>query len=107
MMHDGGGGAPKITVDPEEITTIHNQLQNIISELASKVEPNIMKLGELNFYTAGKAKEAMDAYADANEKIMELYDNYVRASTLVIDTLVKMVETDEEIAKQIFEKLEG
>lgn len=105
MMHDGGGGAPRITVDPDEITTIYNYLQDIITELESQVEPNIIKLSELNFYTAGKAKEAMDAYADANEKIMDLYDNYVRISTIVVDILNKMIETDEAIAEQIIAKL--
>lgn len=102
----GGSAAGNITINPDEITSIYNQLQAIITELESNVTPNIKKLGEINYYEAGKAKEAMEVYAEANEKVMDLYDNYVRASTLVIDVLNKMIQTDEAVAQQIIAKLE-
>ncbi|CDQ40390.1 MULTISPECIES: hypothetical protein [Virgibacillus] len=101
-----GGGGAQINVHPDEITTIYNQLQAIIAELESSVTPNIQKLGEIDYYQAGKAKPAMEVYAEANEKLMDLYDNYVRASTLVIDVLNTMIETDQAIAEQIIAKLE-
>lgn len=105
-MGGSGGGGIHINVQPDEITSVFNQLQAIITELESNVTPNIKKLGELNFYQAGKAKQAMGVYTEANEKFMDLYDNYVRASTLVIDVLNTMIETDQAIAEQIIAKLE-
>ncbi|MUK87589.1 hypothetical protein GMD78_04135 [Ornithinibacillus sp. L9] len=99
-------GASNITISTDEITSIFNQLQAIITELDSNVTPNIKKLGELNFYQDGKAKKAMAAYAEANEKMLDLHDNYVRASSLVIEVLNKMMETDQAIAQQIIAKLE-
>ncbi|QTN00539.1 MULTISPECIES: DUF5344 family protein [Bacillaceae] len=105
-MGSTGVGGAKINVNPDEITSIFNQLESIISELESNATPYIKKLGELDYYKAGKAKEAMEAYDEANEKFMDLYDNYVRASTLVIDVLNTMIETDQAIAEQIIAKLE-
>lgn len=68
--------------------------------------PGYRKIKDTNFYKAGKAMEAMEAYPDANEKFMELQDHYARISTLVIHTLEKMIETDEAIAAKIIEALE-
>src|SRR5690554_4520985 len=105
VMSNGGGSAPLITVNPDEMTTIHTSIQEIITELESNVTPNVEKLGQLKYYTDGKAKEAMEIYAEANEKVLDLQDNYVRASTLVIDTLMTMMEADAAIAEQIIAKL--
>ncbi|MEN1967627.1 hypothetical protein WMZ97_06050 [Lentibacillus sp. N15] len=102
----GAGAGVTIDISPDEITTIYNQLQDIITELESNTTPNIEKLGKLNFYKAGKAKESMEVFADANEKLNDLYENYVRASTLVIDVLNKMIEADQAVAEQIIAKLE-
>ena len=41
----------------------------------------------------------------ANEKIKDLYANYSRAATLVVETLNSMMEADEAIAQQIIDKL--
>ncbi|MDS9473270.1 hypothetical protein [Sporosarcina pasteurii] len=101
----GGGAAPLIEINPDEITTIYNHLQEIITELESNVVPNVEKIGELNYYTAGKAEKAMEVYAEANTKILELQDHYVRASTLVIDILNTMLQTDAEVAEKIIAKL--
>lgn len=105
MSNGGGGSAPQITINPDEITTIYKSLVEIMTELESNVTPNVEKLGQLKYYTEGKAKKAMEVYAEANEKVLELQDNYARASTLVIDILDTMVQTDADIAEQIFTKL--
>lgn len=96
-----------IAINPDEITTIYNQLLEIITELESNVTPNVEKLSQLNYYTDGKAKKAMEVYAEANEKVLDLQDNYMRASTLVIDILNTMIETDAKLAEQIIAKLGG
>lgn len=101
------GGAIPIKFDPDEMTTIYNHLLDITDELKSNVEPNIIQLGELNFYEAGNAIKAISVYGEANEKIMDLYDNYFRASTLVTDILNQMIETDHVLAAQINEKIGG
>lgn len=102
---DTGGGAPQIIIDPDEITTIYNHLLDIITELETNVEPNTRFLGQANFYEAGKAMKAIEVYAEANDKIMDLYDNYLRASTLVVDILNQMIAADQAIAEQIIAKL--
>ncbi|MGE6260575.1 hypothetical protein ACQKCU_22290 [Heyndrickxia sporothermodurans] len=104
-MMDGGGSSVLINVNPDEITTIYNYLDEITKELETNASPNIEKLGSLNYYTEGKAKKAMEVYAEANKKVMELYDNYNRASTLVIDILNTMMKADRAIAEQIIAKL--
>lgn len=106
VMSSGGGSAPLITINPDEMTTIHTSIQEIITELESNVTPNVEKLGQLKYYTDGKAKEAMEIYAEANQKVLDLQDNYIRASTLVIDTLNTMMEADAAIAEKIIAKLE-
>ncbi|NMD71591.1 hypothetical protein HHO41_14910 [Bacillus sp. DNRA2] len=103
--HGGTGGA-KILVNPDEITTIYNYLQEILTELKTNAEPNIQKLSNLDFYTDGKAMEVMKVYHEANEKVMDLSDQYIRASSLVIDILNTMMKADNEIAQQIIAKLE-
>lgn len=105
MSSGGGGSASLINVNTDEMTTIFTYLQEIITELESNAASSIEKLGNIDFYTEGKAKKTMEVYAEANEKIMDLYDNYSRASTLVIDILNTMMEADQEIAEQIIAKL--
>ncbi len=105
QMETSGGGTT-INVRADELTSIYTKLEAIITELESNAVPNISTLGELNYYEAGKAKEAMEVYTDANKKMLDLYDNYMRASTLVIDTLNAMIEADQAIAEQIIAKLE-
>lgn len=106
-MHTSqGSSASSITIDPTEITNIYKTLLAIMTELESNALPAIEKIKDTNFYKAGKAMEAMEAYPDANEKFMELQDHYARISTLVIHTLEKMIETDEAIAAKIIEALE-
>jgi len=102
----GGGGSSKlIYLNPDEMTNIFKYLDEILKELESNAAPNIEKLGNLNYYTEGKAKKTMEVYAEANQKVMELYDNYTRASTLVIDILNTMIQADAAIAEQIMAKL--
>ncbi len=103
----GGSGGQKIHVNPDEITTIYKQLEAIINELETNAMPNIQKLGSLNFYTEGKAMKAMEVYPEANQKVSDLLDHYIRAETLVIDILNTMMQADKEIAEQIIGKLEG
>lgn len=102
---DGGGSDLLINIDPDEITTIYKLLQGIIMELENNAAPNIEKLGNLGYYIEGKAKKAMKVYAEANQKVMDLHDNYSRAAALVIDILNTMIQADEAIAEQIIAKL--
>ncbi len=102
----GGGGSGTIDINPDEMASIYNYLHKILSELENTAAANIKKLSGLDYYTAGKAKDAMKVYDEANEKIMELYDHYSRASALIVDVLNTMIELDENIAKQIIAKLE-
>jgi uncharacterized protein YukE len=106
VMSNGGGSSSLINVNSDEMITIFNYLQEIITELESNVTPNTEKLGQIKYYSEGKAKKAMEVYADANAKVMDLQDNYVRAQTLVIDILNTMMEADAAIAQQIIAKLE-
>ncbi|MCM3118338.1 hypothetical protein M3610_24305 [Neobacillus sp. MER 74] len=105
LKADGGGSSLLINVNPDEMTTIFTFLQAIITELETNAAPNIEKLGSLDYYTEGKAKKAMEVYAEANQKVMDLYDNYSRAAALVIDILNTMMQADEAIAEQIIAKL--
>ncbi|MEH7272504.1 hypothetical protein [Neobacillus vireti] len=102
---DGSGSSELININPDEMTTIFTLLQGIIIELETNAAPNIKKLENLSYYTAGKAKKTMEVYAEANQKVMDLYDNYSRAGTLVVDILNKMIQADEEIAEKIIAKL--
>jgi uncharacterized protein YukE len=106
-MHkaDGGGSSLLININPDEMTTIFTFLQDIITELETNATPSIEKLANIDYYTEGKAKKAMDVYAEANQKVMDLYDNYSRAAALVIDILNTMMQADEAIAEQIIAKL--
>lgn len=102
-----GGWADPISIKADEITTIHNYLLSIVQELQTNAVPNIELLTQLDYYTAGKAKETVESSAEANERVLELLDHYDRISTLVIDSLQKMAEADKAIAAQIIAKLEG
>ena len=105
MLKADGGGSNLININPDEITTIYRLLQGIITELETNAAPNIEKLVNLDYYHEGKAKKAMEVYAEANQKVMDLHDNYSRAATLVIDILNTMIQADETIAEQIIAKL--
>lgn len=105
VAQGGGGGGLYIHVNPDEITTIYQYLEDILVELETNAHPNIEKLGEINYYTAGKAMPTMEVYPEANEKIKDLYDNYSRAASLVVEILHSMMEADEAIAQQIIDKL--
>ncbi|PKR82663.1 hypothetical protein [Heyndrickxia camelliae] len=104
LAGDGGSGV-LISMDPDELTTIIQYLKKISEELQQNAVPNIEKFGNLEYYTAGKAKKAMEVYPKANEKILDLVENYERASSLVYDILIKMIQTDQTIAEQIIAKL--
>ena len=96
----------KITVDPIEITDIYKQLMAIMEDLQSNAVPAIENIKSTKFYQEGKAMEAIEAYPEANDKFMELQDHYARISSLVIETLNTMIETDEAIALKIIDALE-
>lgn len=100
-----GGSGTLIDVNPDEIATIVNYLNDIIKELETNAAPNIKKLGNLHYYVEGKAKKTMEVYGEANEKVMDLYDHYCRSASLVVDILTTMVKTDKAIAEQVIAKL--
>lgn len=102
----GGGSGSLISINPDEITTIFNHLQAIVSDLESNVVPNVKKLKRVNYYSAGKAMKAVEASKDANNKTLDLLDHYYRVSSLVVETLQSMIEADEAIAERIIAALE-
>lgn len=106
VLMDGGGVRAEINIDVDEITLIYQQIESILNEFEGTIIPSIEKLKTNDFYSSGKAKKAMDAFPEANEKITEIYNHYARASLLVIDTLTSMMEADRTIALEIIEKLE-
>lgn len=106
LMAGGGGVRAEINIDVDEITLIYQQIESILSEFDETIIPSIEKLKANDFYTSGKAKETMEAFPEANEKITEIYNHYARASLLVIETLTSMMEADRTIALEIIEKLE-
>ncbi|AZU60155.1 hypothetical protein [Neobacillus mesonae] len=106
MAGEGGGSGLLININPDEITTIYKHLLAIITELENNAVPNIERLGNIDYYTEGKAQKTMAVYPEANRKVMDLYDNYSRAAALVVDILNTMIQTDENIAQQIIAKLE-
>ncbi len=107
-MSDGGGGSSlKVLMNPDELMEVITYLNDIFTEIETKAMPNIEKLGSLKFYTDGKAKEAMEVYAEANLKVQDLFDHYYRASSLVFDILETMVQTDSALAEQIWAKFGG
>lgn len=96
----------KITIDPIEITDMYKQLMAIMEDLQSNAVSAIETIKNTKFYQEGQAMEAIEAYPEANEKFMELQDHYARISSLVIETLNTMIETDEAIALKIIDALE-
>ncbi|MFC4620336.1 hypothetical protein ACFO4N_16660 [Camelliibacillus cellulosilyticus] len=105
MITDSGGQGLTINVDPGEMATICKYLDAIFVELETRAVPNLEKLNQIHYYTAGKAKKAVKIDAKANRKVMDLYDHYNRASALVMDILGTMMETDQAMAEQIREKM--
>ena len=104
-LSDGGGGSGKtVLMNPDELVEVITYLEKIFTEIETKALPNIEKLGNLKFYTDGKAKETMEVYAEANMKLQDLFDHYYRASSLVYDILNTMIQTDSDLAKQIAAK---
>lgn len=101
-----GGGAPKIEMSAAEITNLFNQLQRIVVELETNALSQIDNIDRTTFYKAGKAQAAINVHTDANNKIIELYNHYQRAQTLLMETLEKMIVADQAIASQIIERLE-
>src|SRR5690625_1033651 len=108
MMHDGGGGgaAPKIEVSVDDITLIYQQLESILNEFEMNIMPKVKSLGNNDFYTSGKAQDTMEAFQDANDRVLEIFGHYNSAAMLVVETLEEMMGIDEAIALQIIEKLE-
>lgn len=102
---ESSGSSLLINVNPDEMTTIYKALQEILTELETHAAPAIKKLSSTHFYTEGKAMKAMEVYPQANEKVMDLYNHYTRAASLVTEILNTMIETDEAIAEQIIAKL--
>lgn len=101
-----GGSTSEININTEEMTDIFIYLENIINELEGCAIKEIEKLKDTNFYREGRAINAINEYANANEKIVELCVHYQRAQSLVMDILVKMAEKDEEIARHITKRLD-
>ncbi|MFP7492935.1 hypothetical protein SFC66_04025 [Terribacillus saccharophilus] len=95
-----------ITINPEQMTDVFNQLMAIVTELQSNALPAIDEIAATEFYKQGNAKDAIAAYPEANEKFLELMQHYNRIATLVNDTLYQMIMTDEYLAIRIKAALE-
>ncbi|WP_077306408.1 hypothetical protein [Terribacillus halophilus] len=95
-----------ITINPEQMTDVYNRLLAIATELQTNAVPAIKEIMDVEFYTEGKAIDAIAAYPEANEKFLELVEHYNRISTLVNDTLTQMMQTDEYAAIRIIAALE-
>lgn len=103
---DGGSVRKQILVNAEELTTIYNHLLVIVSDLEEYVVPNVEKLKNLNYYTAGEALDAVEASKRGNERIYDLLDHYNRLASLIIEALQSMMERDEAVAQHIIAALE-
>ncbi|MBC6310976.1 hypothetical protein HCJ66_15675, partial [Listeria sp. FSL L7-1582] len=70
-----GGGAADISISVDEISTIYNKIQKMMTEL-DKLDASTKAISSITFYKEGKAKKALEVYDKANKKAMDLYDNY-------------------------------
>ncbi|MBC1521687.1 hypothetical protein ACSMFR_12690 [Listeria aquatica] len=101
----GAGGSGTISINPDELTHIANELMAIANEFESVIAPAIKNINQQNYVTAGKAKKAMKKVSDANDRVLELQDHYSRASSLVFETLNAMIQADQEVGEKIIASL--
>ncbi|CAC95291.1 TPA: hypothetical protein ACSK7M_001719 [Listeria innocua] len=102
----GAGAASTIDINPDEMTHIAKELLAIANEFEGVIKPAINQLKANKYLTKGKAKKAMDKVPKANERVMELQDQYNMASSVVFDILQTMVDADRDIAEKIIAALE-
>jgi len=101
-----GSSSEKIHVKADELSEVYKQLNTIVEDLDLHLNLYIKKIKSNTFYTFGEAKKTIDSLGDANEKFLELVDQYNRASTLVSFSLNEMMENDDAIAKRIIGNLQ-
>ncbi|MBC1934070.1 hypothetical protein VL806_14900 [Listeria seeligeri] len=102
----GAGAASTIDINPDDMTHIANELLAIANEFEETIKPEIKKLKDNKYLTKGQAKKAMDKVPKANERVMELEDQYNMAASVVFDVLQTMIDADQEIAEKIIAALE-
>ncbi|MBF2347155.1 hypothetical protein [Listeria seeligeri] len=102
----GAGAASTIDINPDDMTHIANELLAIANEFEETIKPEIKKLKDNKYLTKGQAKKAMDKVPKANERVMELQDQYNMASSVVFDVLQTMIDADQDIAEKIIAALE-
>ncbi|MBC1542419.1 hypothetical protein [Listeria seeligeri] len=102
----GAGAASTIDINPDDMTHIANELLAIAKEFEETIKPEIKKLKDNKYLTKGQAKKSMDKVPKANERVMELEDQYNMAASVVFDVLQTMIDADQEIAEKIIAALE-
>ncbi|MBF2476204.1 hypothetical protein IA829_09765 [Listeria seeligeri] len=102
----GAGAASTIDINPDDMTHIANELLAIANEFEDTINPAIKQLKANKYLTKGKAKKAMEKVPEANERVMELQDQYNMASSVVFDVLQTMIDADQDIAEKIISALE-
>ncbi|AIS61318.1 hypothetical protein [Listeria ivanovii] len=102
----GPGAASTIDINPDEMTHIANELLAIANEFEGTIKPAIKELKANKYLTKGKAKSAMEKVPKANERVMELQDQYNMASSVVFDILQTMIDADRDIAEKIIAALD-
>ncbi len=107
QQHTGGyaASAGVIDINPDEITHIYKELVAILNEFETVIVPELEKIKANKYLTKGKAEKAMEKVPDANERILEIQDQVGQASSLVVDILNTMIETDQKLAEQIANSL--
>lgn len=102
----GAGAASTIDINPDDMTHIANELLAIANEFEETIKLEIKKLKDNKYLTKGQAKKVMDKVPKANERVMELQDQYNMASSVVFDVLQTMIDADQDIAEKIIAALE-
>ncbi|MBF2429348.1 hypothetical protein [Listeria welshimeri] len=106
LTTDGTGAASTIEINPDEMTHIAKELLAIAKEFEGVIKPALNQLKGNKYLTEGEAKKAMDKVPKANERVMELQDQYNMASSVVFDILQSMIDADRDIAEKIIAALD-
>jgi uncharacterized protein YukE len=94
-----------IRINADEMTTIYKYLKEILNAFEHDIQTNSQNIRQLKYYKEGKATKVVREYEHIFNKTMEISDHYARIMSLVAYTLNSMMETDQELAQEILEKI--